>query len=256
MDGKRPLILVSNDDGIQAGGINALVRFVRGFGEVVVMAPDSPRSGASCALSSRTPVDYQLLKREPGLRIYKCNGTPVDCVKLAKQEILERTPDLVIGGINHGSNASINVHYSGTMGVAIEGALCGIPSIGFSVDDHSPSASFEHCEDAVKSIVKSILEEGLPQGVCLNVNFPGEGIVKGIRVCRQTRGKWTQEWDKGIRPNGSAYFWLTGHLVNEEPDAEDSDLWAMDHRYAAVTPIAVDMTAYNFMDTLRNRIGE
>lgn len=256
MIGKRPLILVSNDDGIQAGGIHSLIRFVRGFGEVVVMAPDAPRSGASCSISPRLPVDYQLVKREPGLAVYKCNGSPVDCVKLAKQEVLERKPDLVIGGINHGSNASVNVHYSGTMGIAIEGAICGIPSVGFSIDDHSPSATFDHCEEVVKRIVKSALEEGFPEGTCLNVNIPGKGPVEGIRVCRQARGSWTQEWDKCMRPNGYTYFWLAGYLENKELDAEDSDLWAMNNQYAAVTPVTVDRTAYDFMSILKDRIGD
>ncbi len=256
MDGKKPLILVSNDDGIRAGGINALIRFVRTLGDVVVMAPDEPRSGASCSISPLRPVDFSLVKREPGLRVYKCSGTPVDCIKLAKQEVLDRAPDLILAGINHGNNASVNVHYSGTMAIAIEGALCGIPSIGFSLDNHSLSASFEACEAAVKKIVKYTLKEGLPDGVCLNVNFPGEGLVKGIRICRQTRAKWTQEWEKCVRPNGYTYFWLTGYLENSEPEAEDSDLWAMKHQYAAVTPIQVDMTAYHFLQALEEPLED
>lgn len=256
MKSQRPLILISNDDGIQAGGINALIRFVSAFGDIVVMAPDSPRSGAACSLTVQSPIGFQLVRREPGLQIYKCSGTPADCIKLAKQEILDRTPDLVIGGINHGDNASVNVHYSGTMGIVMEGAICGIPSIGFSVDNHDLTATFEHCGEAVKSIVGSVLENGLPKGVCLNVNFPAEGPLKGIRVCRQMSGKWTLEWDKRVRSNGYTYYWLMGRLLSEEPDAEDTDIWAIRHQYAAVVPTKVDMTAYDYMTSLKERLED
>lgn len=256
MEKNRPLILISNDDGIHSGGLSALIRFVRPMGDIVVMAPDLPRSGASSSLSVLHPIGYQLVRREPGLQVYKCSGTPTDCIKLAKQEILTRKPDLIIGGINHGDNAAINVHYSGTMGIVIEGAICGIPSVGFSINNHSPGASFEHCEGTVKKIVSEVLAHGLPVSVCLNVNFPEEGPLQGVRVCRQARSKWTNEWDKRVRPNGETYFWLVGTLLDEEPEAEDTDLWAVRNQYAAVVPVTVDVTAYSYIDTLQGKLGE
>ncbi len=256
MNGKRPLILISNDDGFLAGGINALIRFVRGLGDVVVMAPDSPRSGTSCALTTRVPIHFHLLKQEPGLQIYRCSGTPTDCIKIAKQEVLDRTPDLVIGGINHGSNAAVNVHYSGTMGVVIEGAVCGIPSVGFSIDSHSSSAGFDHCEGVVKKIAKILLSKSLPRGVFLNVNIPAEGPLQGIRICSQTKAHWEEEWASAMHPNGSTHYWLTGRLVNEESDNQRSDLWALNNGYAAVTPLSIDMTAYECMSLLNEELSE
>ena len=172
MENQRPLILVSNDDGIMSKGISELLRFIRPMGEVVVMAPDTPRSGTSCSLTTNEPIHYTLVRKDVGLTIYKCSGTPTDCVKLAFHTVLERKPDLVIGGINHGDNSSVNVHYSGTMGVVMEGCLKEVPSIGFSLCSHEPNADFEPSGTFVREIVTRVLEKGLPPLTCLNVNIP------------------------------------------------------------------------------------
>ena len=244
MENKRPLILVSNDDGVTSKGISALIRFLRPLGEIVVMAPDAPRSGSGCALTTTQPVHYQLVKREVGLTVYKCSGTPTDCIKLARNTVLEREPDLVVGGINHGDNSATNVHYSGTMGVVIEGCLNGIPSIGFSICNHDADADFKPAYPYIRRIVEEVLEKGLPKGTCLNVNFPDTPKLKGVRVCRQTDGVWTQEYVPCNHPRGGAYFWMTGVYQNDEPEAEDTDHWALDHGYVAITPTKIDVTDY------------
>lgn len=252
MENNKPLILISNDDGVTAKGINELIRFLRPLGEIVVMAPDSPRSGMGCAITADRPVRYSLVKREPSLTIYKCTGTPTDCIKLAKTVVLDREPDLIVGGINHGDNSAVNVHYSGTMGVVIEGCLNNIPSIGFSLCDHDANANFEPMAELVRKIARNVLEKGLPKGICLNVNFPLDEVYKGVRVCRQTVGRWTNEWEGRVHPRGSDYFWLTGNFENNEPDAEDSDHWALDNGYVAITPTKIDVTAYEMMEQLKS----
>lgn len=251
MKKEKPLILISNDDGVSAKGINFLVETLRDLGEIVVMAPDGPRSGASAAMTSEYPVKYNKVSEEDNLTIYKCNGTPVDCVKLALFEMAPRCPDLVIGGINHGDNSAVNVHYSGTMGVVIEGCLKGIPSIGFSLCDHAPDADFHPMRPYVKRIVEKVLECGLPKGTCLNVNVPLCKELKGVKICRQTDGCWTNEWQRNAHPRGGQYFWLTGRFENFEPESEDTDHWALDHGYVAITPVQIDLTAYTLMDELK-----
>lgn len=250
MEKNRPLILISNDDGVSAKGINELIKFIRPLGEIVVMAPDSPRSGMGCAITADRPIKYSLVKREPGLTIYKCSGTPVDCVKLAKGVVLDREPDLVISGINHGDNAAVNVHYSGTMGVVIEGCLNNIPSIGFSLCDHSFDADFEPLCETIRKVATNVLQNGLPKGICLNVNFPVCSQLKGVKICRQTVGRWTNEWEGRVHPRGGNYFWLTGEFENDELNAEDSDHWALNNGYVAITPTKVDVTAYEVMEQL------
>lgn len=251
MENKRPLILISNDDGFQAKGINELIRYVSDLGDIVVMAPDGPRSGQSSAITVHDPVRYQLVRRVPGLTIYKCSGTPTDCIKLSKMTVLERKPDLLLSGINHGENAGINAIYSGTMGAVIEGCLNSIPSIGFSVDNHSLDADFEHCAETIRRIIRKTLQEGLPQNICLNVNFPAEGEIKGVRICRQTKGVWGHEWEKQTHPRGFDFFWLTGDFENKEPECEDTDNWAFHNGYASITPTSVDLTAYEMIDKLK-----
>ena len=199
MEKEKPLILVSNDDGVMAKGINELVKFLRPLGEIIVMAPDAPRSGSGCALTVTQPVHYQLVKKEVGLTVYKCSGTPTDCIKLARNTVLDRTPDLVVGGINHGDNSATNVHYSGTMGVVFEGCLNGIPSIGFSLCNHAPDADFEAAGPYIRSIAAMILEKGLPPLTCLNVNFPDTADIKGVKICEQAKGGWTNEWAVPLR---------------------------------------------------------
>ncbi len=247
----KPLILISNDDGYQAKGINELITFLRPLGELVVMAPDSARSGMSCAITADRPVRYSLVRKEEGLTVYKCTGTPADCIKLAAFDVLDRQPDVIVGGINHGDNSTVNVHYSGTMGVVIEGCLRGVPSIGFSLCDHAADADFSPLKDSIRRITEGVLRNGLPVGVCLNVNFPKGKDFRGIRICRQTVGKWENEWEKRQRPHGGDYFWLTGNFVNGEPENEDTDQWALSHGYVAITPTRIDVTAYDMIDKLQ-----
>ena len=251
MKNKKPLILISNDDGVSAKGIGVLVETLRDLGEIMVMAPDGPRSGASGAITSEIPVRYYKVKEEEGLTVYKCSGTPVDCVKLALFELLPRCPDLVIGGINHGDNSAVNVHYSGTMGVVIEGCLKGVPAIGYSLCDHDADADFNPMLPYVRKIAEEVLVHGLPKGTCLNVNVPKTSELRGVRSCRQTDASWGNEWCKGQHPKGGEYFWLTGKFTNNEPEAEETDRWALEHDYVAITPIQIDMTAYALIDTLK-----
>lgn len=251
MKNDKPLILISNDDGVSAKGLHELVQTLAGLGEIVVMAPDGPRSGASGAITSELPVRYYKVREEEDLTIYKCTGTPVDCVKLALFELLPRCPDLVIGGINHGDNSAVNVHYSGTMGVVIEGCLKGVPAIGFSLCDHDTDADFAPMLPYVRKIVEQVLQKGLPKGTCLNVNVPKVAQLEGARICRQTDASWGCEWCKGQHPKGGSYFWLTGKFTNNEPDAEDADRWALEHGYVAITPIQIDMTAYSLIGELK-----
>lgn len=251
MEKHKPLILISNDDGYSAKGINELANTLAGLGDIVVMAPDGPRSGASAAITSEFPVRYYKVKEEEGLTVYKCTGTPVDCVKLALFELLPRCPDLIVGGINHGDNSAVNVHYSGTMGVVIEGCLKGVPSIGFSLCDHDAEADFKLMLPYVRKITELVLAKGLPKGTCLNVNAPKTTALKGVKVCRQTDASWGSEWCRGQHPKGGEYFWLTGKFTNNEPNAEEADRWALEHDYVAITPIQIDMTAYALIDELK-----
>lgn len=248
----KPRLLLSNDDGVTAKGLNFLIDVLAPMADLFVMAPDGPRSGAGCSLTSITPTCYRVLRDEPGLKVCACSGTPVDCVKLALDQAMDYTPDLIVGGVNHGSNASINVHYSGTMGVALEGAMKGIPSVAFSLCDHRPDADFTPLQTCVKDIVARTLSVGLPPYTCLNVNFPDLTAFKGIRVCRMARSSWTHEYAPCPHPYGSRYFWLTGMNENLEPEADDTDLWALDHGYVAITPTAVDVTAYALKEQLKS----
>ncbi len=249
---KRPLILISNDDGYQAKGINSLVDMVREMGDVVVCAPDGPRSGFSCAFSATTPLQLTLRHREPGVEIWSSNGTPVDCVKLALHEIVDRRPDLVLGGINHGDNGSVNSHYSGTMGVVMEGCMKYIPSVAYSLCDHRDDADFEPLRPYVKRFTRQVLDEGLPEGVCLNVNFPLAESFRGVKVCRMAQGTWTNEVTKCHHPRGYDYYWMVGHYVNDEPQRDDTDNWALQHGYVAITPTTFDVTAYEALRRMKD----
>lgn len=250
MKNEKPLILISNDDGFTAKGINALIRMLQPLGELVVVAPDGPRSGAACSLTSVEPVHYHLLREEEGLTVYACSGTPVDCVKLAMHDVLSRRPDVVVGGINHGDNSAVNVHYSGTMGVVLEGCMKGVPAIGFSLCDHDPDADFEPLTAYVQGITRQVLEHGLPEGVCLNVNFPLTPSFRGVKVCRQARGVWQHEWAPCSHPRKSHYYWLTGSFHCMETGG-DSDAWALEHGYVAITPVQVDVTAYAMLEQMK-----
>ena len=261
MEIKRPLLLISNDDGYQAKGIRTLVEMLADYGDIVVCAPDDARSGYSCAFSATTPLRLQLRERRPGVEIWSCNGTPVDCVKIALAEIVDRQPDMVIGGINHGDNASVNTHYSGTMGVTLEGCMKYIPSVAFSLCDHRDDADFSPLRPLIRTITQRVLSEGLPLGVCLNVNFPlietsqtsdtsSTSPYKGVRVCRMAKGTWGNEVVRCHHPRGYDYWWMVGQYTNDEPEADDTDNWALTHGYVAITPTQIDVTAYSAISQL------
>ena len=254
MEIKRPLLLISNDDGYLAKGINCLVEMLSDLGDIIVCAPEDARSGFSCAFSATAPLRLQCRAQRPGVEIWSCTGTPVDCVKMALAEIVPRTPDLVIGGINHGDNASVNAHYSGTMGVTLEGCMKYIPSVAFSLCDHREDADFEPLRPLIHEIIQRVLHEGLPLGVCLNVNFPllEESGYKGVRVCWMAKGTWGQEVTKCHHPRGYDYWWMVGSYTNDEPEAEDTDNWALTHGYVAITPTQIDITAYQAMDKIKS----
>lgn len=260
MEIKRPLLLISNDDGYAAKGIRELVKMVSAYGDVIVCAPESARSGFSCAFSATIPLRLQLREKRPGVEVWSCNGTPVDCVKMALAELCPRRPDMVIGGINHGDNASVNVHYSGTMGVTIEGCLKYIPSVAFSLCDHNEDADFAPLRPYIQTITQRILADGLPNGVCLNVNFPGNdsrssrdsSSYKGVRICRMAKGSWGNEVTRCHHPRGYDYWWMVGHYTNDEPEAEDTDNWALSHGYVAITPTQIDVTAYQALDLIKS----
>ena len=250
MEIKRPLLLISNDDGYRAKGILELVEMLSEYGDIIVCAPEDARSGFSCAFSATTPLTLVRRERRPGVEIWSCNGTPVDCVKMALAEICPRKPDMVIGGINHGDNASVNTHYSGTMGVVLEGCMKYIPSVAFSLCDHHADADFEPLRSLICEITQRILAEGLPQGVCLNVNFPLLPQYAGVKVCRMAKGTWFNEVSKCHHPRGYDYWWMVGQYRNDEPEAEDTDNWALTHGYVAITPTQIDVTAYSAMSQI------
>jgi len=262
----RPLILISNDDGYHAKGINCLTDWVSDYGDVIVCAPESARSGFSCAFSATLPLTLKRRRQREGVEVWSCNGTPVDCVKMALHELCPRKPDLVIGGINHGDNASVNSHYSGTMGVALEGCMKYIPSVAFSLCDPSSDADFSPLEPYVRQMVQRVLADGLPKGVCLNVNFPllaspytpaasadtALTAYKGVKVCRMAYGSWGQEVTKCHHPRGYDSWWMVGRYTNDEPEADDTDNWALAHGYVAITPTTIDMTAYEALGLVRS----
>jgi len=247
---KRPYILITNDDGAEAPGIDVLTRLMMQIGDVVVVAPDGPRSAQSNALTVTQPVRFRKTEEREGLKIYSCTGTPTDCVKLALNEIVERKPDLLVSGINHGTNSAINVIYSGTMGAVLEGCENGILSIGFSIDTHSLEADFSNFEPYILKITRVALEKGLPHATCLNVNAPKD-LIAGVRVSRQCDGHWTKEFEKRTDPQGRAYYWLTGYFENHEPDAEDTDEWALLNNYISIVPTKIDLTAYEAMEAVK-----
>ena len=246
---KRPLILVSNDDGVQAQGIQVLSALMRRLGDVIVVAPDGPRSAASCSISPLTTITIKLLKQEEGLTVYQCSGTPTDCVKLAMDGLLPEKPDLVVSGINHGDNASVSIHYSGTVGAALEACMKNVPAIAYSLKTKSQQCNFRPFEDVIIQTARHALEHGLPEDVLLNVNFPEVEELKGTKVCRMGRGRWMKEMAK----EGEGAYHLTGYFQNLEPEAEDTDYWALDHGYAAITPIGLDMTAHSVMEELKEQ---
>jgi 5'-nucleotidase len=247
---KRPLILVTNDDGITAPGIRTLIAVMNEIGDVVVVAPDGPQSGMGHAVTIDDTLYCNKIKVDNGPQIeYKSSGTPADCVKFAVSEILDRKPDLCVSGINHGSNSSINVIYSGTMSAAVEAGVESIPAIGFSLLDYSWNANFEPLKSYIKKIALNVLENSLPDGVVLNVNFPKSDTFKGIKICRQARANWVEEFDRRINPQGRVYYWLTGNFVNMDT-GEDNDEWALANNYISIVPVQFDLTAHHFIKKL------
>jgi len=249
---KNPTILVVNDDGITAPGIKALMEVMQQLGRVVVVAPDSPQSGMGHAITIGKPLRLDKVDIYEGIEMYRCSGTPVDCVKLAVNSVFKgNKPDLCVSGINHGLNNSINVLYSGTMSAAVEGAIESIPSIGFSLDDFTLQADFSHSLKYVKEIAKQVLENGLPANTLLNVNFPNTAHIKGIKICRQANAKWAEEFDERIDPHKRPYYWLTG-VFQLNDSGEDTDVWALTHDYVSVVPVQFDMTAHHAIPLLNN----
>lgn len=250
---ERPLILVTNDDGVTAPGIRALIEIAKEFGNVYVVAPDSPQSGMGHAVTINSTLFCDEIEVDGDIKEYACSGTPVDCVKLAVSQILPRKPDLCISGINHGSNSSVNVIYSGTMSAAVEAGIEGIPAIGFSLCDFSYNADFKSSEKFIRIIISQVLEHKLPKGVVLNVNIPKlkETEIKGIKVCRQADAKWEEKFDKREDPRGRTYYWMSGEFKNLDK-GEDTDERALEEGYVSVVPVRYDLTAHHFLTDLRN----
>jgi 5'-nucleotidase len=254
----KPLILVCNDDGITAPGLAYIVNLVKEYGDVAVVAPDKPQSGMGHAITLNSTIRTTRTNYHSVFLEYSCTGTPVDCIKMAVNKLLPRKPDLCISGINHGPNSSINVIYSGTMSAAIEGSLEQIPSIGFSLCDHSHEADFTQCDKFLRTIVLDVLKNQLPTGVCLNVNIPKlkSGELKGIKICRQAKGNWIEEFDERKDPSGKAYYWLTGRFVNFEEGNQETDEWALSNGFISVVPTKSDLTSHESLIELKSRYHE
>jgi len=249
---KKPLILITNDDGITAPGIRALIKIMNKIGDVVVVAPDSPQSGMGHAITIDNVLHCNPITIDDGPQLeYTCSGTPADCVKMAVSEILNRKPDLCVSGINHGSNSSINVIYSGTMSAAVEAGIEGIPAIGFSLLDFKWHADFMPSEKLVAKITQNALMNGIPDGIVLNVNIPNlaEDALKGIKICRQANGYWKENFDKRKSPFGKEYYWLSGEFINKDK-GQDTDVYALENGYISVVPVQFDLTAHHMIQKL------
>ena len=249
---KRPLILVTNDDGINAPGIRTLISVIKDIGDVIVVAPNSPQSGMGHAITINSTLhSSRITPKNSEIIEYSCSGTPADCVKLAINELMPRKPDLCVSGINHGSNSSINVIYSGTMSAAIEAGIEGVPAIGFSLLDYSWNADFSQSKDFIRKITLNALNNGIPKGVVLNVNIPAvkKSDIKGVKICRQAKAYWVEEFDKRKNPLGQEYYWLTGKFVNKD-QGEDTDEWALKNNYISIVPVEFDLTAHHAIQGL------
>lgn len=251
MKGNRPLILLSNDDGVEAEGLLNLTDALRDLGDIVVFAPDGPRSGMSCAITSTKPITYKMLSQEGSVTVYSCSGTPVDCVKLALSEVLPQKPDLLVSGINHGGNHALAVHYSGTMGAAFEGCVFSVPSIGVSLDKYRTGSDFSESCRLVKILAAYVLKQGLPYGTYLNLNVPNIQEVKGIAVGRQTAGKWEREYDSEKSETGETLYWLTGDFEPTAPAYPDNDVALLNEGYASLVPCKLDVTDYVFLEKIK-----
>jgi 5'-nucleotidase len=250
---ERPVILITNDDGITAPGIAALVEAMRPLGKVVVVAPDSPQSGMGHAITVAKPLRLDPVSVFEDISCYQSSGTPADCVKLAVSKVLHKKPDLVVSGINHGSNSSINVIYSGTMSAAVEAAIEGIPAIGFSLTNFSHQADMSAAARVAREIAKKMLAHPIPKGSLLNVNIPYVPYdeIKGFKICRQAKAKWEEEFDERTDPHGRKYYWLVGNFVNYD-EGEDTDEWALARNYVSIVPVQFDLTAHGLLQTMKN----
>lgn len=256
MKQRRPLILVVNDDGVEARGIRHLAQLASRFGDVCVAAPATPQSGQSSALTVGGPLYvYPQPSWGENIMVTSVTGTPVDCVKLAMHAVVDRKPDLLLSGINHGSNAAVNNIYSGTMGAVMEGCFLDIPSIGFSLLSHDPQARFDHCDEAILGIIGAVLSNGLPKDVCLNVNFPKECELEGVKVVKAARGYWTEEYKEYTTPSGTPFYWLTGRFHNEEPDNPATDEYWLARNWGTVVPVRPDQTAADAVENVKEALA-
>lgn len=248
----RPLLFITNDDGISAKGIRSLIEVAQTFGDVLVIAPDKPQSGMGHAITVNQILRLEKSILFPDLEAYTCSGTPVDCVKLGIYEVMKRKPDLILSGINHGINSASNVLYSGTMSAAVEGAMENIPSIGFSLDSFDSNADFSTAKEAVKMVLEYALKNTFPDHVCLNVNIPNvhKEALRGIKVCRQAHAFWEDRFDKRLDQFGKPYYWLTGEFKNED-HAEDTDLFALKEGFVSIVPTQFDLTAYKALENFK-----
>lgn len=251
MPTKKPLILVSNDDSIISPGIRVLVELMKQIGEVIVVAPDSPQSGMGHAITLDVPIRIEKVDVFEGVTAYQCSGTPADCVKLAIDKLVPRKPDLMVSGINHGSNSSINVIYSGTMSAAVEAAIDGIQAIGFSLCDYSFDADFVPAKPYISKIASNLLQNPLPYGTLLNVNIPKTADIKGVKVCRQADAKWEENFEERTDPFNRKYYWMVGNFLNMDK-GEDTDQWALENNYISLVPVQFDLTDHRAIATLNN----
>jgi len=251
----RPLILISNDDSINAPGLHRLVDCVKDLGDVIVVAPEEPHSGMSSAFTVNSALRINAREDYNSARVFTVNGTPVDCIKLALYTIVPRKPDLVLAGINHGSNSGNSIVYSGTMGAVVEACMEGIDAVGFSLMHHSIKADFSLSADMVTAIAAEVLDSGLPKGVCLNVNIPARVVPAGVRVCRAARGHWSDGYSRYLDPHGNPFYWLKGRFINEDIDATDTDEYWLAHNYISVVPVTPDMTYMPAVKGLSHRFN-
>ena len=253
---KKPLFFITNDDGINAKGINSLIEVIKPIARIIVVAPEESQSGMSHAITMTNPLYLRKVKDDKDVTIYACNGTPVDCVKIAFDSIManKEMPAMIISGINHGSNSAVNVLYSGTMGAAIEASFYDIPSLGFSLLDHDHDADFSASKKIVSEIIGKVMTSEIDLPFCLNINIPNLPYdkIKGIKVCRQNKGYWREEFDKRQDPRGRDYYWLTGYFHNTENEATDTDEWALNNGYVSIVPIQVDLTNYRQLEYMKN----
>ena len=243
---KRPLILITNDDGITARGIHCLAEAVKDLGDIIVVAPDGPRSGQSSAITVDSLLRLTPREFGEGIEAYSVNGTPADCVKLAMHALMrERRPDIILAGINHGSNSGNSVNYSGTMGAVIEGCFAGVPSVVYSLLDHSHNADFSFILPMVTEITRKVLSTGLPKDICLNINFPKGIVPKGLKMAAGARGRWTEEYEEYVSPHGKPFYLLTGKYIEENPDDDTTDNYWLSRGWATIVPVRPDQTAFD-----------